>query len=530
MKSQLVSRSNWARSVALLIIIFALVGCTGQVAAPTLPPAPSSTAAASSPTEASVESTATSQPVTDKNILYQDDFTNPATGWSEDKFDNYFIGYHEPEYYHIEITSPNSKTTVFEPQKQSFGDVTIELDVLTVSAKTAADGDFRYGLVFRRAGDQYYAFTISPRTKKWFALKSSPNELTVLAEGTDNNLHDLDNDDTLRVDAQGPNFLFHINDEVVGEASDPDYASGEIGFYVESFDSPNTHIHFDNLVIRNLEMPETEEAGSALIYQDDFTNPATSWPDRKFDNYFIGYHEPEYYHVEVTSPNYKTAVFEPQKRSFADFTVELQVLTVSAKTAAEGDFRYGLAFRRAGDQYYAFTISPRTKKWFALKSSPSGLEILQEGVEENIHDLDVDDLLRVDAQGSNFFFHINDQLVGQVSDPDYASGEVGFYVESFDSPNTHIHFDTLTIRDLELSLMCSVVNDGTLNVRSGPSKTFPQITVLSNGDTIQALGASPNRDWIQMKVEGSEDPGWVGYTEGFLSCTPSIDVFPIVSP
>jgi len=142
----------------------------------------------------------------------------------------------------------------------------------------------------------------------------------------------------------------------------------------------------------------------------------------------------------------------------------------------------------------------------------------------------VDDLLRVDAQGSNFFFHINDQLVGQVTDPDYASGEVGFYVESFDSPNTHIHFDTLTIRDLELSLMCSVVNDGTLNVRSGPSKTFPQITVLSNGDTIQALGASPNRDWIKMKVEGSEDPGWVGYTEGFLSCTPSIDLFPIVSP
>ena len=47
-----------------------------------------------------------------------------------------------PEYYHIEITSPNSKTTVFEPQKQTFDNVTIELNVLTVSAKTAADGRF----------------------------------------------------------------------------------------------------------------------------------------------------------------------------------------------------------------------------------------------------------------------------------------------------------------------------------------------------------------------------------------------------
>src|SRR5688572_21673623 len=211
-------------------------------------------------------------------------------------------------------------------------------------------------------------------------------------------------------------------------------------------------------------------------------------------------------------------------------TIELQVLTVSARTSPEGDFRYGLAFRRSGDQYYAFTVSPRTKKWFALKSSPSGLEILQEGVEESIQDLDVDDLLRVDAQGPNLFFHINDQLVGQVTDPDYASGEVGFYVESFDSPNTHIHFDTFTIRDLELSLMCTVVNDGTLNVRSGPSKTFSQIAVLSNGDTVEALGKSPDGLWIKINVEGSEEPGWVGYTEGFLSCTPSIDLFPIVNP
>src|SRR5215207_5780917 len=516
MKNQNLNHSNWA--VTILIVMLITSGC-GIIPSSANEPTPSPAPVASAvPSPESVETTPTAAPVTsDANVLYQDDFTNPATGWSEDKFDNYFIGYHEPEYYHIEVTSSNSKTTVFEPQKQNFDDATIELDVLTVSAKTATEGDFRYGLVFRRSGDQYYAFTISPRTKKWFALKSSPNELTVLAEGTDNNLHELDSDDTLRVDAQGPNFLFHINDELIGEASDPDYASGEIGFYVESFDSPNTHIHFDNLVIRNLEMPEVEDSGSAVLYQDDFTNPATSWPDRKFDNYFIGYHEPEYYHVEVNGSNYKTTVFEPQKRSFGDFTAELQVLTVSAKTAAEGDFRYGLAFRRSGDQYYAFTISPRTKKWFVLKSSPSGLTVLAEGTDESIHELDTNDTLRVDAQGPNFLIHLNDQLIGQASDPDYASGEIGFYVESFDSPNTHIHFDTFMIRDLTLSLTCTVVNDGTLNVRSGPSKTFLQITVISNGDSVEALGKSPDGLWIKINMEGSEVPGWVGVTEGFLS-------------
>src|SRR5215216_4817836 len=183
MKHPFVSRSSWA-TIALILILTS-AGCAGNIPATVTEPTSSPAPMASASSEATpAETTPSAVPVSDSNILFQDDFTNPATGWSEDKFDNYFIGYHEPEYYHIEVTSPNSKTTVFEPQKQSFGDATIELDVLTVSAKTATEGDFRYGLVFRRSGDQYYAFTISPRTKKWFALKSSPNELTVLAEGT----------------------------------------------------------------------------------------------------------------------------------------------------------------------------------------------------------------------------------------------------------------------------------------------------------------------------------------------------------
>ena len=36
------------------------------------------------------------------------------------------------------------------------------------------------GLAFRRSGDQYYAFAISQRTKKWYVLKSTPNALVIL--------------------------------------------------------------------------------------------------------------------------------------------------------------------------------------------------------------------------------------------------------------------------------------------------------------------------------------------------------------
>ena len=171
--------------------------------------------------------------------LYQDTFTNPTSGWPEAKFDNYFIGYHEPEYYHVEVMSPNYKTTVFEPEKTDFGDVTIEVKAFTASSKTAETGDFSFGLVFRRSGDQYYAFAISQRTKQWYVLKSAPNALTILAEGTDDQIHDADVGDVLRVDAQGANFSFSINDQLVSQVTDADYATGEVGFFVQTFDVPN---------------------------------------------------------------------------------------------------------------------------------------------------------------------------------------------------------------------------------------------------------------------------------------------------
>jgi len=273
-------------------------------------------------------------------------------------------------------------------------------------------------------------------------------------------------------------------------------------------------------------------ADKNVLYQDDFTNPATNWAVAKFGNLFIGYHEPESYHIEIQSPHLTAPVVsipDPAAHNYPDATIELAVQTVSGKTATDGDYRYGLVFRQTGDNYYAFTISPTTKKWDVFKRSSSGTVPLKDGVEESIQGLDVDDLLRVDAQGSHFLFYINDKLVGQVTDTDYPEGAVGFYAENIENSTTHVHFNTLTIREVKFSMMCNILEGGTVNVRTGPSKTNPQIAILSGGDTVQAKGISSNQ-WIQIVVEGSNEPGWVSYSEGYMSCTPSVDVFPIVSP
>jgi len=460
-------------------------------------------------------------------ILYQDSFTNSASGWPEKKFDNYFIGYHEPEYYHIEITAANYKTSVFEPTKQSFGDATLETKVFTVSKKTSSTGDFNYGLAFRRSGDNYYAFTISPRTKKWYLLKSSSTALDILDEGTEASIHDLDAADVLRVDAQGSTFSLYINDQLVKQATDADYATGEAGFFVQTFDATAIHIHFDSISVSDLAAPPSSGPTAAILYQDSFTNSASGWPDKKFDNYFIGYHEPEYYHVEISGANYKTSVFEPTKQSFGDATIEAKTFTVSKKTSATGDFNYGLAFRRSGDNFYAFTISPRTKKWYLLKSSSTALTILAQGTEAGIHDLDVEDTLRVDITGSNIFLHLNDQTVGQFSDADYASGEAGFFVQTFDATAVHVHFDSMTVSDYLAPLACTV-NALSMNLRSGPGTSFSSSSFLSKGDTIVPIGRSADGMWIKVKPENSADSGWVFSSKVYLTCSSPVNLLPVI--
>jgi hypothetical protein len=163
-----------------------------------------------------------------------------------------------------------------------------------------------------------------------------------------------------------------------------------------------------------------------------------------------------------------------------------------------------------------------------IKNTPAGQQTLADGPADNLHSRDINDILRVDALGASFLFHINGQLVKQVADSDYTNGEVGLYVESLDSLQTHIHFDKLTIAEVNVPLACTIDEGSTKNVRAGPGKNFPMVSVLNSGDTVKAEGKTSSL-WIKILVEGSDQPGWVSFSDGYITCTPDIDLFPLVT-
>jgi hypothetical protein len=419
--------------------IFVMAGCS---ASPAAAPAPASTATA--PAAAAAPPAAVSD-----DVLFTDDFSNPESGWPVVDVDNYRFGYHPPDYYHVEVKAPHDSLPVFRGLK--FGDASVATTAL-VDHTTTETGDYRFGLALRRSGKQYYAFTVSPRTESWQIAKHSPAGVTVLAEGGIDTLQGFapagvtpDKKDDLRVEAVGPDFAFFVNGENVGRASDAEYADGDVGFVVETDDESLVHVHYDSLVVRK------PTAGSeGLLFDDDFTNPEGGWPKIDFDNYRFGYHPPDYYHVEVKAPHDSLPVFRGLK--FGDVSVETTAL-VDHTTTETGDYRYGLALRRSGERYYAFTVSPRSQTWNIAKHSPQGLTILAEGSVQTLQGFapagvtpDKKDDLRVEAVGPDFAFFVNGDEVGRVSDAEYADGDVGFVVETLDEPLVHVHYDSLIVK------------------------------------------------------------------------------------
>jgi len=194
--------------------------------------------------------------VSDANLLYNDQFTDPNSGWpTEDKEGEPFrYGYHPPDYYHIEARAANTHLAVTLPQR--YQDASVETTAFVDHTATGT-GNFRYGLVVRRtAADRFYAFTISPRQSQWEVLKSTPDGIIKLAEGPITNLQGVappgltpDKTDELRVEAVGPIFVYQINGKPVIQITDGDYTSGEVGFFEENLDETTAHIHYEALTI-----------------------------------------------------------------------------------------------------------------------------------------------------------------------------------------------------------------------------------------------------------------------------------------
>jgi hypothetical protein len=203
-------------------------------------------------------------------LLY-DDFSDTLSGWYNARAPRgpFFYGYHPNDFYHVQLSTAHSCLTVY--RNRPVKNFTAEAQIFIAATDTEA-GNFRYGLIVREDGNDFYALTISSRTKTWQVLKSTSEGLTLMDEGSAATLSGVDQEhrDRLVVIGDGPALTFFVNGELVSQIVDTDYVQGNVGFIVETMDETYAHVHYDSIEVRPLINPSpAEDTSTANTYPVD---------------------------------------------------------------------------------------------------------------------------------------------------------------------------------------------------------------------------------------------------------------------
>jgi hypothetical protein len=185
------------------------------------------------------------------DLLYEDDFRDPGSGWdtwSEDATSGKYV---DGEY-RLAVYQEDYMAWSYPADDEEFADLAIEVEARQVEGSL----DSTFGLLVRHQVDEerYYWFQISGdgyysveemRDGEWILLQEwEPSD--AIKQG-------LESTNRLRVVCYGDRFSFYVNETHLTDLVDDALRSGAIGLAAGAYAEPPVVVHFDNLSVYALE-------------------------------------------------------------------------------------------------------------------------------------------------------------------------------------------------------------------------------------------------------------------------------------
>jgi hypothetical protein len=183
-------------------------------------------------------------------ILFQDDFSNPESGWEDIKVGSDFNTYYFQDLYHIMIGRKNFAAWATPGQSFS-GDVRVEVD----AGKISGSESDKYGLIchyIKNSDDTfsyyYFAMSIDGLGEIYLIDHNQASALSEHPQDMSDFIHPGDQVNHLRADCSGGKLNFYVNDQPFNGATDSSFQGGDAGLRVDS-ESGNSEVVFDNFVV-----------------------------------------------------------------------------------------------------------------------------------------------------------------------------------------------------------------------------------------------------------------------------------------
>ncbi len=190
-------------------------------------------------------------------------------------------------------------------------------------------------------------------------------------------------------------------------------------------------------------LPSPTPVPSAALFEETEFDRASCFPTNSSDD-VERYSENGEFHMVVKTPNI-IAWSVCEGNPFDDFIFEADATTLEGPE----DNAFGVVFRYndSTDEFYNFSIS--ADGYYVLTLDGYNYEQPQFLVDWNtssaINTGNETNHIKVVVVGDKIEYYVNDQLLGEVTDPNLDTGNVGFFASSFDAGGVHIKFDNLTI-------------------------------------------------------------------------------------
>ncbi len=182
-------------------------------------------------------------PAASGSPLYQDDFSDPGSGWSKGKDNASLIDYVAGG---LRIYIRESHAARVSTPGLSFKDAQIEVD----ATRLTGPENNSFGVVCRfQDKNNFYFFQIS--SDAYYGIgKYKDGKLSLI--GTSQ----MQSNDAIarasnhvRADCTGDILRLFVNGRKIGEARDQDFSTGDVGLIAGTFEAAGTDIYFDNFTV-----------------------------------------------------------------------------------------------------------------------------------------------------------------------------------------------------------------------------------------------------------------------------------------
>ena len=179
-------------------------------------------------------------------VLYEDDFSDPSSGWDDVEDTDGITGYRDGAY---RILINITDWYFWSTPGVNFSDVVVDVD----ATKNGGPDNNEYGVICRYLDENnFYIFSIS--SDGYYGISKFSN-----GEQSGVGMEDMQLNDTViktgnssnhvRAKCIGQNLSLEVNGNLLVDVTASDFTSGDVGVIASTFEESGVDILFDNFVV-----------------------------------------------------------------------------------------------------------------------------------------------------------------------------------------------------------------------------------------------------------------------------------------